>query len=263
MVVALVAVLHCMDFSVARHVSNLIRVKHVVQRKRQVSAFCAGLRAGGKDSTVLAHMMTVLNERHGYGLDLFLLSIDEGISGYRDDSLETVKRNEAQCVPREGPEPAAAFVLLMHRLPDPQAVRRGGSASNLLIYGTGCGSRDILLVMGLVSEHSPQVSCVPCFTHEAGCKGIPVDPVRRYGIPLTVLSYKALYGWTMDEIVAAIGHRNNCTFCGVFRRQALDRGAALMRADKLATGALQGLLRLSADITCIETKQPWAAGTPR
>ena len=29
-----------------------------------------------------------------YGLDLFLLSIDEGISGYRDDSLETVKRNE-------------------------------------------------------------------------------------------------------------------------------------------------------------------------
>ena len=31
-----------------------------------------------------------------YGLDLLLLSIDEGISGYRDDSLETVKRNEAQ-----------------------------------------------------------------------------------------------------------------------------------------------------------------------
>ncbi|KAK9835217.1 hypothetical protein WJX81_006428 [Elliptochloris bilobata] len=109
--------------------------------------------SGGKDSTVLAHMMTVLNKRHGYGLDLFLLSIDEGISGYRDDSLETVKRNEAQ-----------------------------------------------------------------------------------YGIPLTVLSYKALYGWTMDEIVAEIGHRNNCTFCGVFRRQALDRGAALMKADKLATG---------------------------
>jgi len=111
-------------------------------------------RAGGKDSTVLAHMMTALNARHGYGLDLFLLSIDEGIAGYRDDSLETVKRNEAQ-----------------------------------------------------------------------------------YGLPLTVLSYKQLYGWSMDEIVRAIGPRNNCTFCGVFRRQALDRGAALMRADKLATGA--------------------------
>lgn len=50
--------------------------------------------SGGKDSTVLAHIMTLLNEKHGYGLDLCLLSIDEGISGYRDDSLETVKRNQ-------------------------------------------------------------------------------------------------------------------------------------------------------------------------
>lgn len=40
--------------------------------------------------------MTTLNKRYNYGLDLFLLSIDEGISGYRDDSLETVKRNEKQ-----------------------------------------------------------------------------------------------------------------------------------------------------------------------
>lgn len=32
--------------------------------------------------------MTLLNKRHNYGLELFLLSIDEGITGYRDDSLE-------------------------------------------------------------------------------------------------------------------------------------------------------------------------------
>ncbi|KAJ8621896.1 hypothetical protein MRB53_030425 [Persea americana] len=109
--------------------------------------------SGGKDSTVLAYILSELNRRHNYGLDLFLLSVDEGITGYRDDSLETVKRNEIQ-----------------------------------------------------------------------------------YGLPLKVVSYKDLYGWTMDEIVKAIGLKNNCTFCGVFRRQALDRGAALMRTDKLATG---------------------------
>ncbi|CAM6129748.1 unnamed protein product [Calypogeia fissa] len=109
--------------------------------------------SGGKDSTVLAHLMTLLNERHNYGLDLFLLSIDEGITGYRDDSLETVKRNEVQ-----------------------------------------------------------------------------------YRIPLEILSYKVLYGWTMDDIVKAIGLKNNCTFCGVFRRQALDRGASMMKADKMVTG---------------------------
>jgi len=51
---------------------------------------------GFADSTVLAHVLTLLNKRHDYGLDLFLLSIDEGIAGYRDDSLETVKRNETQ-----------------------------------------------------------------------------------------------------------------------------------------------------------------------
>lgn len=109
--------------------------------------------SGGKDSTVLAHLMKVLNERHSYGLDLFLLSIDEGITGYRDDSLETVKRNGEQ-----------------------------------------------------------------------------------YALPLMILSYKDLYGWSMDEIVAAIGKKSNCTFCGVFRRQALDRGAQRLGAHTIVTG---------------------------
>ena len=97
--------------------------------------------------------MTTLNARHDYGLDLRLLSIDEGISGYRDDSLETVKRNQLQ-----------------------------------------------------------------------------------YKLPLTILSYRDLYGWSMDEIVGMIGRRGNCTFCGVFRRQALDRGAHAIGADKIVTG---------------------------
>ncbi|EEE54929.1 hypothetical protein OsJ_02482 [Oryza sativa Japonica Group] len=109
--------------------------------------------SGGKDSTVLAYVLSELNHRHKYCLDLFLLSVDEGITGYRDDSLETVKRNEIQ-----------------------------------------------------------------------------------YGLPLKIISYKDLYGWTMDDIVKAIGLKNNCTFCGVFRRQALDRGAALLKVDKIVTG---------------------------
>jgi len=109
--------------------------------------------SGGKDSTVLAHIMTTLNKRYDYGLNLELLSVDEGIIGYRDDSLETVKKNQ-----------------------------------------------------------------------------------KTYEVPLTIVSYKELYGWTMDEIVKVIGLTNNCTFCGVFRRQALDRGAMLIKADKIVTG---------------------------
>ena len=37
--------------------------------------------SGGKDSTVLAHVLKTLNQRYDYGLKLVLLSIDEGITG--------------------------------------------------------------------------------------------------------------------------------------------------------------------------------------
>ena len=109
--------------------------------------------SGGKDSTVLACVLSKLNRERNYGLDLFLLSVDEGISGYRDDSLESVRRNR-----------------------------------------------------------------------------------EEYGVDLYIVSYEQLYGWSMDAIVKEVGRRNNCTFCGVFRRQALDRGAVKMRADKIVTG---------------------------
>jgi cytoplasmic tRNA 2-thiolation protein 1 len=97
--------------------------------------------------------MKLLNDRHNYGLKLMLLSIDEGITGYRDDSLLTVKQNHLE-----------------------------------------------------------------------------------YELPLKVLSYEELYGWTMDAIVKQTGLKNNCTFCGVFRRQALDRGANALNCNVIATG---------------------------
>ncbi|KAL9340505.1 hypothetical protein Peur_066724 [Populus x canadensis] len=49
---------------------------------------------GGKDSTMLAYILSRLNCRHNYGLDPFLLYVDECTIGYRDDSLEILKRNE-------------------------------------------------------------------------------------------------------------------------------------------------------------------------
>lgn len=32
--------------------------------------------------------MGILNKRYNYGVEFYLLSVDEGITGYRDDSLE-------------------------------------------------------------------------------------------------------------------------------------------------------------------------------
>ncbi|KAF2790305.1 adenine nucleotide alpha hydrolases-like protein [Melanomma pulvis-pyrius CBS 109.77] len=147
--------------------------------------------SGGKDSTVLASVLKTLNERYDYGVDLILLSIDEGIKGYRDDSLETVKRN-----------------------------------------------------------------------------------AQQYDMPLTILGYDELYGWTMDQVVEQVGKKGNCTYCGVFRRQALDRGAARLgvkhvvtghNADDVAETVLMNLLRGDlprlSRTTSIITSTPSAVST--
>ncbi|KAF7197897.1 Cytoplasmic tRNA 2-thiolation protein 1 [Pseudocercospora fuligena] len=109
--------------------------------------------SGGKDSTVLASVLKTLNDRQNWGLDLILLSVDEGIQGYRDHSLEAVKRHAEQ-----------------------------------------------------------------------------------YQLPLKIVSYAELYGWSMDQVVAQVGKKGNCTYCGVFRRQALDRGAAMLNIGHVVTG---------------------------
>ena len=49
--------------------------------------------SGGKDSTVLMHVLDVLNKRHNMGFQIQLVCIDEGIAGYRDNALETVQKN--------------------------------------------------------------------------------------------------------------------------------------------------------------------------
>ncbi|GAA5867653.1 hypothetical protein JCM3774_001546 [Rhodotorula dairenensis] len=132
------------------HATEAPRRKHLFKRGERVAIGASG----GKDSTVLAYVMKLLNERYDYGLDLCLLSIDEGISGYRDASLDTVKRNAEQ-----------------------------------------------------------------------------------YDMPLKILSYSELYGgWTMDKVVAEVGKKGNCTYCGVFRRQAIDRGANILDVDHIVTG---------------------------
>ena len=146
-------------------IHNTITTSNLFRRGERVAIGASG----GKDSTVLASVLRTLNERYNYGLDLVLLSIDEGIKGYRDDSLETVKHNAVQ-----------------------------------------------------------------------------------YSMPLEIVSYGELYGWTMDQVVSQIGKKGNCTYCGVFRRQALDRGAAKLgikhvvtghNADDIAETVLMNLLR--------------------
>ena len=109
--------------------------------------------SGGKDSTVLAYVINKLNIERKYGINVYLIAVDEGIKGYRDDSIETVKLN-----------------------------------------------------------------------------------AKLLNLPLKIVSFKELFGQTLDEIVPKCGLANSCTYCGVFRRQALEMGAEGVGAKKLVTG---------------------------
>lgn len=40
----------------------------------------------------------------------------------------------------------------------------------------------------------------------------------------------------MDKVVKETGRKGNCTYCGVFRRRALDKGGAILQVDHLVTG---------------------------
>jgi uncharacterized protein (TIGR00269 family) len=56
------------------------------------------------------------------------------------------------------------------------------------------------------------------------------------GIPHHVVTFKELVGWTMDEIAKRDPKTIPCTYCGVFRRKALNSKAKEIGVDYLATG---------------------------
>lgn len=65
---------------------------------------------------------------------------------------------------------------------------------------------------------------------------IAADAAASLGLPHHVMSYKDLVGVTMDQTHTVKGERNECSFCGVFRRSALNHLAKTVGCDVLVTG---------------------------
>ncbi|MCL2786374.1 MAG: TIGR00269 family protein [Methanomassiliicoccaceae archaeon] len=108
--------------------------------------------SGGKDSMVTLNLLhSILGERRD--IEIRCITVDEGIDGYRPESIEIVKRF--------------------------------------------CGER---------------------------------------GIKLEISSFSDMFGMTMDDVVPFSGDNGPCTYCGVFRRNAMNRAAREMGASYLATG---------------------------
>ena len=78
-----------------------------------------------------------------------------------------------------------------------------------------------------------------------GYRDKSIETVNRnskfYGLPLLILPFDQLFGYNLDGVAEHTAGddgvaRNTCTYCGVFRRQALDIGAEMLHCTKLATG---------------------------
>jgi uncharacterized protein (TIGR00269 family) len=109
--------------------------------------------SGGKDSLNLLHILYEIEADYPEA-ELIAISIDEGISGYRDEAIEHARK-----------------------------------------------------------------AC------------------RTLGVEHLVLSFKELFGFTLDEVVERTGGGGlkPCSYCGVLRRRALNLAALRVEADRLAT----------------------------
>ena len=106
--------------------------------------------SGGKDSTALLYALNKILK--GNGVEIFAITVDEGIKGYRDDTIKSARR---------------------------------------------------------IAED--------------------------LGIDHKIVSFRDLYGFDLDDIVEG-KEAAPCTYCGVFRKNALNRTAKNLGATKVATG---------------------------
>ncbi|MGV8089764.1 MAG: TIGR00269 family protein, partial [Methanothrix sp.] len=58
---------------------------------------------------------------------------------------------------------------------------------------------------------------------------------RQVGVEQVVVSFREKYGWSLDEMVVG-AEVAPCTYCGVFRKNALNCAAKRLGAARLATG---------------------------
>ncbi len=167
---------------------------------------------------------------------------DHFIQDFERRVAETVQRNE---MVKEGERIAVAV--------------SGGKDSTALLFCL-CrilAKRDVELVAVTVDE---------------GIAGYRDDTIKaakaiaeRLGVELHIVSFREEYGYDLDEMVP--GKKvAPCTYCGVFRKNALNRAAKRLEADKVATGHNQDdeaqtimMNYLKGDFERLMRFRPWRA----
>lgn len=105
------------------------------------------------------------------------------------------------------------------------------------------GGKDSSLALYLTHKiFSPRVE-IHAITVDEGIAGyrektIPLAKslCSKLKVPHHIISFKEMFGLTMDEVAKKDSEIGLCTFCGVFRRTCLNRAAKEMKADVLVVG---------------------------
>ena len=107
----------------------------------------------------------------------------------------------------------------------------------------GKDSLSLLHILAEIEEEFPRSELI-AVTVDEGIRGYRDEAIelaeegcRELGVENRVLSFKELFGYTLDEIAEKTsgGPLTPCSWCGVLRRRALNTAAREAGADRLAT----------------------------
>ncbi len=143
----------------------------------------------------------------------------------------------------------------------------------------GKDSVSLLHILAKIEEDYPRASLVVVSVDE-GIRGYRDEALKiadinckRLGVEHHVISFKELYGFTLDEIVDALKRKGEnqltpCAYCGVLRRKALNTISRRVNASKLATAhtlddEVQTILlnMLHGDVIRISREKPFTDET--
>jgi uncharacterized protein (TIGR00269 family) len=110
----------------------------------------------------------------------------------------------------------------------------------------GKDSLSLLYILAKLKKHRPKAT-LTAVTVDEGIKGYRDDALRiaeenckKLDVVHHVVSFKQLYGFTLDEIMVKLQEKKHseltaCAYCGVLRRKAINTGAREVGATKIAT----------------------------
>ncbi|MEM0217874.1 MAG: TIGR00269 family protein [Candidatus Nezhaarchaeales archaeon] len=116
----------------------------------------------------------------------------------------------------------------------------------LIAISGGKDSQVLATILSKIEKKFPNVTLMALLIDE----GVPgyrdfglkrsKELCKELGIPLTVTSFKELFGYSLPEITSIAEKKEvmlgACTFCGILRRRAMNIKAKELNATKVATG---------------------------